>query len=329
MKTMEDFNRFAGAELYPSLQGLENERQVLASRYLWPEIFIWIGFVCIVIAGFFMPTTPTKIIVFACALACLVYAIIHSVKAGKEKKLFREHYKQKIVGPMISFIDPSLKYMPESYIPENFFIESSLFMRTPDRYRGEDMVAGVMDKTALSFSEIHAEYKTESYDSKGRRRTQWHTLFKGIFFIADFNKSFKGRTIVLPDVAEKSFGSLVGNFFQKMNFTRGQLIKLENVEFEKEFAVYGDDQIESRYILTPDLMERLLNFKRNNKMQISISFITNRMFVALTCLQDLFEPTYFKTVIDRNMIDRYFSMLALVTGMVDEFNLNTRIWGKD
>ena len=57
--------------------------------------------------------------------------------------------------------------------------------------------------------------------------------------------------MVLPDVAERCFGSLIGNFFQKMNFSDGSLVKLENPDFEKLFSVYSHDQIEARYILTP------------------------------------------------------------------------------
>ncbi len=327
MRTIDEFQRFAGTDLYPALQLLENERVILKKRFLVPEILIWIGFACITVPIFFVGKSWWMVAI--CAVACLVYAIMHSVKTSKEKKAFRSRYKERIVGPMIAFIDPALQFTPHDYIPEGLFIESSLFMRTPDRYAGEDLVAGVVGKTALTFSEIHAEYKTEHYDSKGHKRTQWHTLFKGIFFIADFNKHFTGRTIVLPDSAEKTFGALIGNFFQKMNFTRGKLIKLENVAFEKEFAVYGDDQIESRYILTPELMERLLDFKKKTKTQLHISFIASRMFVALSTHENYFEPTYFRTVIDRDMIQKYYSILALVIGMVEEFNLNTRIWGKE
>ncbi len=48
--------------------------------------------------------------------------------------------------------------------------------------------------TAVEFSQVHAQYKTESSrtDSDGHTETDehWHTIFKGIFFIADFNKHF-------------------------------------------------------------------------------------------------------------------------------------------
>ncbi|HAN79364.1 MAG TPA: hypothetical protein DCQ31_17155, partial [Bacteroidales bacterium] len=85
------------------------------------------------------------------------------------------------------------------------------------------------------------EYKTESTDSKGRRQTQWHTIFKGVFFIADFNKNFKTETIVLNDNWEGILGRFARKI-QKLNISRPKLIQLENPEFEKMFQVFGEDQ---------------------------------------------------------------------------------------
>ncbi len=39
----------------------------------------------------------------------------------------------------------------------------------------------------------------------------------------------------------------------------GELIKLENPEFEKIFSVYGSSQQEARYVLTPTMMEAIVN----------------------------------------------------------------------
>ena len=61
------------------------------------------------------------------------------------------------------------------------------------------------------------------------------------------------------------FGFL-GTKLQKMNKGRGDLVKLENPEFESEFAVYSGDQIESRYILSSSLMERILSFKKQSAL---------------------------------------------------------------
>lgn len=46
---------------------------------------------------------------------------------------------------------------------------------------------------------------------------------------------------------------------------------MEDPAFEKEFAVYSGDQVESRYLLTPTFMERLTKLSSlfSNKIQCS------------------------------------------------------------
>ena len=50
------------------------------------------------------------------------------------------------------------------------FVRSGMFTTQPDRYSGEDEVRGMMGKTRIQFSEVHAEHKVVTYDSKGRRQ---------------------------------------------------------------------------------------------------------------------------------------------------------------
>jgi hypothetical protein len=236
-------------------------------------------------------------------------------------------FKAKIIQRIISFIDENLIYNASSCIPQSHFTGCRILKRHPDRYKGDDLVRGKLGATQIEFSEIHAEYKTEHTDSKGRRRTQWHTIFKGLFFIADFNKHFKGRTVVLPDTAERIFGH-IGKMFQSWNVTRGELIKLEDIEFEKSFAVYGDDQVEARYILSTSLMKRIVDFKKKSNRVIHLSFVGSKIYVAISYTKNLFEPRVFKTILDFAPIQEYFEDLTLTVGLVEDLNLNTRIWSK-
>ena len=52
-----------------------------------------------------------------------------------------------------------------------------------------------------------------------------------------------------------------------MECCRGELIKMEDVAFERGVVVYGDDQIEARYILSTSLMERILAYKKKAIVQ--------------------------------------------------------------
>ena len=69
--------------------------------------------------------------------------------------------------------------------------------QTEQLVREGDVNYGKIGSTQVEFSEIHAEYKTEYRDSKGRRRVNWHTIFKGLLFSVDFNKHFNVLSKIL------------------------------------------------------------------------------------------------------------------------------------
>ncbi len=145
--------------------------------------------------------------------------------------------------------------------------------------------------------------------------------------MADFNKNFIGHTLVLPDTAEKMLGKL-GQNLQAFS-SRGELIKLEDPEFEKEFCVYADDQVEARYILSPALMQRIVEFKRKWNTKVYLSFRDSKVYIAIKMDKNLFETRLFKSIVDYNFIEENIRFLILLTGIVDDLNLNTRIWTKE
>ncbi|MCK5306308.1 MAG: DUF3137 domain-containing protein [Candidatus Omnitrophica bacterium] len=318
MKTLEELGGYYNAVLMPELRVIEEKRKkVLKKVFLWGGSIC--GLFCLILVGLILLGLGFQFIIFAvvglAAALGLTFRLLTANYTGE--------FKTKIIKKIVSFIDEGLSYSKDGCIPRADFILSKIFHRRPDRYRGDDYVSGMIDKTKLRFSEVYAEYETR--DSKGNRH--WHKLFKGLFFIADFNKDFKGTTVVLPDTAERLLGGL-GSFFQKMNVVRGQLIKLEDPEFEKLFAVYGDDQIEARYILSTSLMKRIVDFKKKTGRQIYLSFVGSLIFVAVSFRKNLFEPNVFKTVLDFGQISEYYQDLELAIGVVEDLNLNTRIWSK-
>lgn len=260
-------------------------------------------------------------------LIITVWIIVFTIKTARFSKKFRTKFKSEVIQKIVLFIDDKLNYRPAGGISESNFRNSNIFLTDVDRYKCEDEVSGMLGATRFEFSEVHAEYKKTETDSKGRTKTRWITIFKGLFFIGDFNKHFKTRTIVLPDNLERMFG-FIGKALQSMNVGRDQLIKLEDPEFEKYFAVYGQDQIESRYILSTSLMKRIVDFRQKSKRPVSLSFVHSKVFVAIPVGANLFEPRVFRTILNFEMYRNYFEYLALCTGLVEDLNLNMRIWTK-
>lgn len=321
MKTLEELKRFYDNELLAELNQLEARRkQVVLNSFIAFAIIAALG---LLVGGIILSQSRNPVALLIPLLVSLVLGgIIFSVLS----RGYKSEFKSKIIGGLVRFIDPGLSYQPERCITEDVFERSGIFNHRIDRYRGEDCVSGKVDKTEIMFSEVHAEYKTTSGSGK-HRRTEWHTIFKGVFFIADFNKHFHGQTVILPDTAQKLFGSF-GQTLQSWAVGRGELVKLEDPEFERQFVVYGSDQVEARYILSPALMQRITEFNKKTAQPLYLSFTGSKVFVAVSRYDNLFEPSYFSCAADYNCISKYYQDLVTAIGIVDDLNLNTRIWSK-
>lgn len=324
MRSFKDFQVFINTDLMPMLNALEQERLFIKKMYLVPRFIAGIGAMLFIIAIHFFREQWWLL-----AMAALTSPFLpHYFSQETENKLeeFRSRYKELIIKPILDFISPDLKYNPEGRILLKHFVSSSLFTRYPERYYGEDLIHGKIENTYFAFSEVHAEYKTEYYDTHLKKLTLWHTIFKGLFFIANFNKSFEGKTIILPDNTERLLGPLISDTIQTSSKRQKQLIKLENPDFEKEFVVYGDDQLESRYILGPEIVERILEFRREARAPVYFSFAENSIFVGLSKKKNYFEPGYHHSLINIDSINELYSLIKLIIDIVDDFNLNARIW---
>lgn len=316
MKTLNELRDYYNSELMPDLKKLENVR--LAN---FRKMLVMIGPTMAV--GVFLAfllrnaeDAPAFVLVAATVVSAIMYAVI--------VRGYVSDFKQAIIEKIVRFIDDGLVYNPTGYIASGHYKDSRLFTRRYDVYKGDDHVKGKVGATVIEFSELHTQYITR--DSKGR--TQHHTIFKGLFFVGDFNKHFKGRTFVLPDRSEKLFGSL-SKVFQSMSMSRPELVKLEDPEFERHFVVYSDDQIEARYILSPSLMRRITEFKKKAGRNVSLSFLNSNVYIAIPYFKNLFEPRIFQTLLDFKPIQEYFEDLQLAVGIVEDLNLNTRIWTKE
>lgn len=241
----------------------------------------------------------------------------------KDHKELKLKFKKNVIANMVRFIDETLSYDPKGKVDARSYKRSKLFTKNYDRYKGDDHVIGKLGSTQIEFSELHTQYETTDKDG----RSSWHTIFKGIFFIADFNKNFKGETFIQPDLAEKIFG-FIGSSLQGLNKSKGDLVKMENVEFEKEFVVYSSDQVEARYILSTKLLQRIIDFKNKTGNKMHVSFINSKMYIGISLRKNLFEISYFKSLLKREPIEEFYKYLDLCIGIVEELDLNTRIWTK-
>ncbi|MCH8535399.1 MAG: DUF3137 domain-containing protein [Flavobacteriaceae bacterium] len=326
MRSTEAFEAFYKGELKQSLQSLDQVRKTILTYGLsFVGVLLLSFLLAFVIIYFFQPGQSGMILIVVSLILIFIGGLIY-VSSKTKELAYKKIFKSKIIHPIINFISEDLSYHPNQKINQNQYERSRLYLNNIDKYNGDDYVSGKIDQTVFEFSEIHTQYKSTSTDSKGNRRTKWVTVFKGLFFVADFNKDFEGSTVLLPNYWGKGF-----KFFKKLAGVSRieKFVQLEDAEFSKNFNCYSTNDIKARYILSPALMQRITAFKEKYpKNPVAIAFVDGRIYVAITYSKDLFEPTYFKSLVSIELVKTYFEDVKFVVDLVEELNLNTRIWTK-
>lgn len=247
-----------------------------------------------------------------------------SYYAAINKRSYIANYKRFIVREIVKASDEGYQYRPTSFVDAHHFLASGLFPQTYDKFSGDDLITGKIGQTDFEFSEIHAQIETESRNSKGQMRARYETVFRGLFMHANFNKELGTATYVVPESRL---------LFDRLNHRKATAtcrpVALENIEFEKHFAVMSFDQIEARYVLTPKMMEAMVDIKRSMpKNQFYFAFLGHRMYCGVKMNQTMFEPSVFRSGVNMADVTMMVKALRLIKLVITEMDLNTRIWTK-
>jgi len=232
-------------------------------------------------------------------------------KLMRVMKVMKPRYKSAVILPILKSMYSNIEYFPRQRIPIRILEESLLLKRPVHRTVGDDYVKCRIGDTLIQFSEI------EAY----QRKTMFYA---GIFISVSFNKSFKTKTIIYP----KNMSNRAHRFNLMMNkkMNKPTEITLEDPVFNNEYIVIAEDKVEARYILSTKLMQRLLEYKKLFSKDVSFSFINNTLYLSIPIRQDMFEPRTFKTVLDKEFIRKDYEYFKLLLSVVQELDLNTRIW---
>ncbi|MEO1323957.1 MAG: DUF3137 domain-containing protein [Pseudomonadota bacterium] len=305
-KDFADFPRVYQEELRPALQAQEAERQVAAkSSIRWS----WIGGAIALVGallGFFAFRVPQLAIV-----AGVIGFAVHGAGRGPLNQIGKRA-KQMIIEPVASRF--ALLFDPEPGHQDTIMdAHAAGLVPSWDRSDFEDRLTGSRNGVNFEFFEARLQERRRTTDSRGRTRTRWVTVFDGQCLRFRFHKNFHGRTTVMRDAG----------LFNRFGGGRGmERVRLESKAFEDAFEVYSSDQVEARYLLTPDLMQRLIELEkvfRGGKLRCA--FQTNELIVALEG-GDLFEPGSMLTPLDnpdrvRELLDDFAAIFNLIDSFAD------------
>lgn len=301
----------------PKLVTLEQERKKLLAARRRTEInaflLIIIGIGLVLVLGIYLGEDMVTIpIIGVVALVAVAYIYLNW------KRLDARDALQQTIGDIITeAMGGSWNYAAEKHLSPSLVKYSGLVGRF-STIHGNNLTHGEHGDTRFSFSNINL-----SNQGKDGRSD----VFGGIILAIDFSKNLKGKTLVFPDIAQQTLGAWLGKTVQSFGWKGLELVYLEDPEFEKEFAVYSSDQVESRYILTPNMMSNMLRLKHKYGEAFSFSFTHGTVFVAIDKVPP-FESTLDAPILPDGTFYHFYKTIDLVTDIIDTLELNTRIWSK-
>ena len=366
MKSLEELKSHYEAEIKSQMlemaQAIEDAKPHIWRRIRW-YMLAWVGsLIGAVVTVSNVPAAPPYLPALAQIwwIPIIGIAIYHGAKYASKLAAINVRLRNEVVVPAIRDMVPEMAYDKNGYVPESAVREGGLFNRL-ENFRGEDLFTGKLGQTEIAFSEIMVDYRVTvtTRDSKGNSSTRTETrTMGGLYMVVDFNKSFNGRTLVLPDFMEKMLGGTIGGIADKAlthfkNRARAQhnrhghmnatghlvfadpdqdsglkLIRMEDPEFEEMFKVYTTDQMEAFYILSTSLMARLTAFVKDVGANIRFGFSKSNLhlFVPGTA-GAMFEITTGDDLTSFDPFHLIHQQLDTALGVVEDLNLNTRIWG--
>jgi hypothetical protein len=218
-----------------------------------------------------MGSTISQLILFNLALFLVVYAI---------KRDYRLSFRKNIILPMLDFFNKGLTYMPEKEFNYKAIEISSLF-NNMGNYVARDYIEGTVDKSFVQMTVLDLEHGLGSGDD----------AFKGLVLLTPLNAApLEDKIMVYSWLHDDVYIDL----YQKDTMT----LKPENYgtdSFKKEFTTFTTNKASLAGVLTPSVMEWMLQVKAQAGDRVCFSFTHHNMFMALHC-KSIFEPSIYKPV---------------------------------
>lgn len=315
MKNTRQLDQFYNYTLSNDLNYLEEKRKKIA-RIVKVAGILSLGFSIFVIFYLLRPEEGSEL--EALIIVPVIWIGLWCLAEKLARKKYDEEFEVRVIRKVIRFFGENLTYSQNSYIPEDTFDASQMFLeKKPLSYKGYRYVSGKIGTTQIKFSWVTAK--------KFYHGTRYYTVFSGQFIVCKLDKTLAARTVIIPsDVSKKS--GILWKISSLIDRKRDPLIRLDYPEFEEHFVVYSNAAAHSRLVLTTSMMRKIIDFKKQNKfVSPYLSFIGSNVFVANDRPSDPLIAKLVYRAVDIKNIREYIEEVQFALDIVNELNSNTRV----
>lgn len=270
-------------------------------------LIVSIDVYCIANQDTLFPLLSTKQIEYLLSMVMMVGILVLCSPVYLAKD-FEQTVKREVMPEILKNLK-TFKWRTKSSISDGYINFSDLFADYNRRF-DDDNFSGKYKGVTINICETELGKKSGS-----GKNSSYIVRFKGVLVNLLPEREFKSTILI----KKRGLLNFVPEGLQEVN--------LEDVEFEKRFNVYGDDQIETRYVLTTAFMDRFKNIAfvfKSDKIEASIK--DTGILIAITVKRDLFKVAkLYRPICDysqfKQMIDEFSSILELI----EELKLNQNI----
>jgi hypothetical protein len=245
-----------------------------------------------------------------------IFSIFSIYTYTENEDTYTNNFKEGIIKEIIKYLHPDLAYKPDSMVSEKEYRQSGLYRSEFNNIDGDDFISGVYKNISFHCSELRVGYDLNSSGEDIRTAT----IFKGLFFAAAVNKAYTGGTYVWIK-GEEQLGATIGDErYRLIAFPKVYAMQMGDEQFDKYFSVFSTNPAEARIILDCEMMNNLLQFRKQIQRKVVFSVVMGHCYVAIPIKEDLFEPT--EPVGDKEEVKKYFFTVLLILSIINQLQLH-------
>lgn len=229
---------------------------------------------------------------------------------------FRQAFKPSIMQLLLEFLNGSPNFRELTYdanmaINRDRFERSGLFRPSPDTYKAEDYIKGMVGEMAFEMGEA---YVREISPASNRLLV----VFSGLFVHAVFNEGNVGQLAVWPRANLRRLKRTVDAYVA--SGAKNADIEIMNPGFRDYFAVFAKSNTTVAHVLTPPIQDAMLDFARTQEQDIFFSIHNKDLFIGLAHDYDLLEPSFWKSNVSFALIRKFYTDITLALGVIEDFD---------
>lgn len=274
-----------------------------------------LGLGLLVILGVFLAALHPILLVL---LLLVPVAVVFFFKKHFNDPYIARDYKEAVVRQSLQYLDPSLAYEPEQHISYENYQASGLFTERPASFTGDDLITGNFKGVPVQLSELTALQLVNP------KKKKYRVLFQGLFMVAEYPASFRGRTYILPDTLPQHL-KYAGELARKLNSYRGIYVRAPEERFRRQYATYADEPLQAEQLLSTELMDKIQYLAKVTGGEISVSFIGNKIYLAANTNKELFKVDTARSLYSTGSLKNFYREFLSLFSLLEDLQKPTSV----